>query len=137
MDGKLFGAKADYPAWPWPYTQVDPETARYNGHDAFWSGKGCSYGAFHGVVQTLRDAVGEPFTSFPDEIMLYGYGGGVGWGATCGAINGAAAAISLVSTKEVVITSYSIHYTKLYENVRRAAVAFGAAGRTDQRLRAE
>ncbi len=101
MDGKLFGAKADYPAWPWPYTQVDPETARYNGHDAFWSGKGCSYGAFHGVVQTLRDAVGEPFTSFPDEIMLYGYGGGVGWGATCGAINGAAAAISLVSTKEV------------------------------------
>lgn len=99
MDGKLFGAKADYPAWPWPYTQVDPEVARIKGHDAYWSGKGCSYGAFHGIIQTLRDAVGEPFTSFPDEIMIYGHGGGAGWGATCGAINGAAAAICLMCDK--------------------------------------
>lgn len=99
MDGKLFGAKADYPAWPWPYTQVDTEVARINGHDAYWSGKGCCYGAFHGIVQTLRDAVGEPFTSFPDEIMIFGHGGGVGWGATCGAINGAGAAISLMCDK--------------------------------------
>jgi hypothetical protein len=28
--------------------------------------------------------------------MIYGYGGGVGWGATCGAVNGGAAFISLV-----------------------------------------
>ncbi len=99
MDLKGLGASAKFPEWPWPYSQVDPEVARIYGHDAFWSGKGCSYGAFHGVIQTLRDAVGEPFTTFPDEIMLYGYGGGVGWGGTCGAINGAGAAISLVSDK--------------------------------------
>jgi hypothetical protein len=101
MDLKHLGASARYPDWPWPYTQIDPEVARIKGHDAYWSGKGCSYGGFHGIIETLREQVGEPFTTFPDEIMYYGAGGGAGWGATCGAINGAAAAISLVSTQAI------------------------------------
>ncbi len=37
----------------------------------------------------------------PTELMIYGHGGGAGWGATCGTINGAAAAISLVCLKAV------------------------------------
>jgi hypothetical protein len=101
MDLKGLAAHASYPAWPWPYSTIDVEQARINGHDAFWSGKGCCYGAFHGVFQTLRDSIGEPFTTFPDEIMIYGHGGGSGWGATCGAINGAAAAISVLTEKAV------------------------------------
>ncbi len=101
MDQKSFGSPAQLPPWPWTYPTIDVEQARINGHDAYWSGKGCCYGAFHGLFQTLRDAVGEPFTTFPDEIMVFGAGGGVGWGGTCGAIVGASAAISVLSEKAV------------------------------------
>lgn len=90
-------------SWPWPYpaTGLNAETARIRAHDAYWSGKGCSYACFEAVVAGLRDTIGAPFTDLPTELMIYGHGGGVGWGATCGTINGCAAAISLVSPKSV------------------------------------
>jgi hypothetical protein len=88
-----------YVAWPYPYQTLDIEVVRNYGHQAFYSGKGCSYGAFHALVRALAEKVGEPYTSFPSEIMVYGHGGGSGWGATCGGINGAAALISLVCLK--------------------------------------
>jgi hypothetical protein len=80
---------------------MDVEALRIAGHDAYWMKKGCSYGALHAIFEAQRDMVGEPYTNFPDEIMIYGHGGGAGWGATCGAINGAAAAICLLTTKAV------------------------------------
>jgi len=39
--------------------------------------------------------VGEPFTSFPVEMMRYGFGGIGGWGSTCGTLNGSAALFGL------------------------------------------
>jgi hypothetical protein len=85
--------------WPWPYAQLDPEKVRVYGHDNFWNGKACCAGAFGGVLMALQETVGEPFTLLPMEIMLFGHGGGVGWGTICGALNGASAAISLVCDK--------------------------------------
>jgi hypothetical protein len=87
-------------AWPWPYAKLDPEVGRKLGHDAYFSGKGCSYGSFHAIIQGLREKVGEPYIYMPDEIMIYGHGGGAGWGGLCGALNGAAAAICLVTDKK-------------------------------------
>lgn len=88
-------------SWPYPYSQVDPEAVRILGHDSFFSGNGCSYGAFHAIVQALRDIIGTPWTEMPTEVMIYGHGGTVGWGTLCGALNGAAGAISLVCEKSV------------------------------------
>ena len=85
--------------WPWPYQTLDTEKVRILAHDSYWSGKGCSYGAFHGVIQALRDVIGEPYSSLPSELMIYGHGGTVGWGTLCGALNGAAGVISLVCQK--------------------------------------
>ncbi len=82
-------------SFPFTYSQLDPEAARILGHDAYFSGKGCSYGAFEAIIQPLRDTVGSPFTELPSEMMTYGHGGTVGWGTLCGAINGAAGAMSL------------------------------------------
>ena len=45
--------------------------------------------------------MGGTYNDIPTEILIYGHGGGSGWGATCGTINGAAAAISLVCAKAV------------------------------------
>lgn len=84
--------------WPYPYQTLDVEAVRVLGHDAYYA-KGCCYGAFHALVQALRNTIGEPYTSFPTEIMIYGSGGAAGWGTLCGALNGASALISLVCTQ--------------------------------------
>ncbi len=96
--GKLLANSKDF-QWPYPYTTIDPETARIKTHTLYWSEKDCCAGVFGGLVECLKDAMGEPWTSFPIEIMLFGRGGGVGWGSICGALNGAAAMVSLVTEK--------------------------------------
>lgn len=93
-------AKTAATPWPWPYASLDVEKVRKAGHDAYWSGKGCSYGAFHALISELRTTVGDPYNDLPSELMIYGHGGAVGWGTLCGALNGAAGLISLVCTKE-------------------------------------
>ncbi len=89
------GGKALTP-WPWPYQTLDVEAVRILGHDAYYEGKGCSYGAFQALAVKLREVLPDPWGQLPSEIMLYGGGGGAGWGGLCGAINGPAALISLV-----------------------------------------
>ncbi len=92
-------AKSSLYTWPYPYQTLDPEKVRILGHDSYWTGKGCAYGAFHAIIQALRDEIGDPYNSIPTEMMIYGAGGGAEWGTLCGAPNGAAAAISLVHDK--------------------------------------
>jgi hypothetical protein len=81
--------------WPWPYAKLDPEKARILAHDSFYK-FGCCYAGFSGIIGLLQDEVGKPFTSIPLEMMSYGGAGVKGWGTLCGALNGTAAAISLV-----------------------------------------
>jgi len=86
--------------WPYPYTNLDPEVARIKAHTLYWGGMDCGTGAFGGIVQMLDTALGAPWTGFPIEIMLFARGGGVSWGSLCGALNGAAALISMVVPKD-------------------------------------
>lgn len=81
--------------WPWPYVKLDPEDIRKRAHRDYYTG-GCCYGAFNAVVSALGDVVGQPYTLLPPQMMFYGGGGGAGWGTLCGALNGVAAAMSLV-----------------------------------------
>ncbi|MDF1576760.1 MAG: C-GCAxxG-C-C family (seleno)protein [Bacteroidales bacterium] len=102
--GLLFSqeAKAEGLAeeWPAPYDALDIETVRINAHDDFCTeGKGCCFAAFNAPVNLLRAQLPATFPAFPNEIMIYGHGGVAGWGTICGAINGAAALISLVCDK--------------------------------------
>lgn len=87
------------PAWPFPYQKLDPEAVRKIGYQAYYEG-GCCYAAFKAIVGELQKQVGAPFTGVPLDMMRYGEGGAAGWGTLCGALNGAAAAINLVSAKE-------------------------------------
>ncbi|OGU43732.1 MAG: hypothetical protein A2000_15660 [Ignavibacteria bacterium GWB2_36_8] len=85
--------------WPWPYAELDPEIVRIQAHNYYWNEKDCCSGTFGGISATLATELGEPWTNLPMEIMLFGRGGGVGWGILCGCLNGGAALISLVTPK--------------------------------------
>ena len=89
----------EIPSWPWTYVKLDAELVRKKGHQKCYEG-GCSYGAFAAIVDSLREKAGFPFTQIPPEMMFYGRGGVAGMGSLCGALNGAAAAITLVTGKD-------------------------------------
>ena len=100
LSGSKLLANTNAFEWPYPYAEIDPEAARLNAHNLYYAGKDCSSGVFGGLVECLKGTVGDPWTTFPIEIMLFGRGGGVGWGSICGTLNGAAAFVSLVTEKE-------------------------------------
>ncbi len=85
--------------WPWTYATLDPDEVRIQAHYLYWNDKDCCSGVFGALVQALAAAVGDPWTNLPMEVMLFGRGGGVGWGSLCGTLNGAMALISLVTEK--------------------------------------
>jgi hypothetical protein len=85
------------PEWPWPYTRLDVEAVKERAYNAYFEA-GCAYGAFEGIMGELRENVGFPFTSVPTKMMVFGKGGGLGWGTICGALNGALAAVNLVTS---------------------------------------
>lgn len=98
------------PAWPWPYRQLDPERVRVFAHDVYYRDSpgenaskkpsGCCYGTFHAIVKALQKTVGEPYTNFPSEMMIFGHDGFAEWGTLCGTLNGAGAAVSLVTGRD-------------------------------------
>src|SRR5690554_966038 len=93
-------AQADVPEWPWPYVPLDPEAVRRKGYEACKSINNCMYGGAEGILNELREKVGHPFTLIPSDMFRYGAGGIVSWGTVCGALNGAAAVMSLVTPQE-------------------------------------
>ena len=92
---KAEGATIDLPDYPWTEyfnKPLDVEAVRELGAKYYGEGLGCAEGAFRALLESL----GEPFSFVPSQIMNFGKGGVVAWGTLCGALNGAAAAVSLV-----------------------------------------
>ncbi len=85
--------------WPWPYQPVNLESIRIRAHHLKLNGYECCSGCFGAFVEAQAQLIGEPWTQMPYEVMLYGRGGGASWGTLCGAVNAAAAIISLVVDK--------------------------------------
>jgi hypothetical protein len=85
--------------WPLPWITLDPDEARVKAHWLYWNDKDCCAGTFGGISEILKIKQPDPWANIPMEIMLFGRGGGNGWGTLCGCINGGAAMISLVTDK--------------------------------------
>lgn len=79
----------------WNYIPLDPEATAELAYENYPDGS-CMYGVFSSVVKQLANEFGEPYASFPTEMMKYGHGGIGGYGTTCGSLNGAAALIGLL-----------------------------------------
>ncbi|MFZ5829674.1 MAG: C-GCAxxG-C-C family (seleno)protein [Planctomycetota bacterium] len=86
---------ASCPARPaWDYPLLEPAAVAATAYRIYPDG-GCMYAVVGSVIGELAKQVGEPFRSFPVEMMRFGDGGVGGWGAMCGVVNGGAALIGL------------------------------------------
>lgn len=112
------GARAPLPQWPgapampqspatpaidlppkWKYVKLDPESVARVAYEIYSDG-GCMYAIVGSVMQALAERVGEPFRSFPYDMMRYGNAGLGGWGSVCGIVNGCAALIGLFQNEK-------------------------------------
>ncbi len=85
----------------WAYARLDPEETKKRAYNDYSKGS-CMFGVFNSIVSQLAEKIGEPFSSFPTQMMKYGHGGIGGYGTVCGALNGAAALTGLlIKEKEV------------------------------------
>jgi putative redox-active protein with C_GCAxxG_C_C motif len=82
------------PAAAWEYIKLDPELVGERAYGSYPEG-GCMFAVVGSVIGTLADQFGEPFRSFPVEMMRYGRSGVGSWGSLCGIVNGGSALIGL------------------------------------------
>ncbi len=111
---RLSAAQAEEtPELPWPYVELDVEYVRKLGHLGYYAFE-CAGGSFWAIMTALKEKVGYPYTILPlpdkEEViqavkekkhlhglLQFGYGGGFGWGGSCGALVGSGTAIQMVS----------------------------------------
>jgi hypothetical protein len=87
--GGLSGYAKEFPPHPWTYRKLDPKKTAELGYEGFWTGR-CGYGTFNAIIGQLG-------YQFPSE-MFIGFQGGIeDFGSLCGALNGAACAIGLLT----------------------------------------
>jgi hypothetical protein len=95
---------------PLPYVPLDAAEAIELAYSNKLIGD-CMYGTFATLVEMLADQVGGSYLTYPTTVTRFGAGGMVGWGTTCGCLNGAAMAIYLVSPDpEPIIDEVFNHY---------------------------
>lgn len=78
----------------WAYHALD---AAATGQLAYqmYEGGGCMYASFGSIITQLAQQYGQPYASFPYQMMKYGSSGIGEFGSVCGALNGVAAAVGL------------------------------------------
>jgi len=103
---------------PWEYKKLDPDIVAVRAYRGYHQ-NGCMHATFEAIVGELGDQFGSPYSTFPFEMMKYGSGGVAGWGTLCGTLNGAAAAIGLLSKnpKKLIDELYRWHEVTSLPNV--------------------
>lgn len=109
--------KDNKPARAWKYSKLRPDYLAQQAYYATAKGH-CMYGVFAPVMQQLGNKFGEPYRSFPVDMMVYGAGGAGGWGSLCGALNGAAALTGLFVRDETQQKQLISKLFKWYETAK-------------------
>ena len=86
-------AVADEVTYPWPYYPLDAREASQRSYEIFFE-RHCMCGPFEAIVAELGRTHGEPYSTFPFEMLKYG-AGGIGVSTVCGTVNGGAMAIGM------------------------------------------
>jgi hypothetical protein len=83
---------------PWPYQPLNPDLVAQRAFEGYKKAY-CMYGPFEAIVGSVAERLGAPYQDFPFEVFKYGAGGVNGWATLCGALNGSAAALQMLSVR--------------------------------------
>ena len=87
---------AEAPPLPWKWVPLDPlETGRRAYH--IYKKGGCGSGSYLSLLSMLKEKVGYPWTTLPDNMLAHGAAGYGGHGTLCGSLGGSACIINLVA----------------------------------------
>jgi hypothetical protein len=80
----------------WKPKKLDPKEIADTAYQGFaYKGYGCGFGVFYGIVGLMGEKYGKPYNEFPFTMLEVGKSGVSNWGTLCGALLGAASALSL------------------------------------------
>jgi len=98
-NGGVTTSGIDSATLPWPYVKLgasDIKQIQETAHEEWFVGF-CSFATFSAIISMLRIRVGDPYTGFPLQALIFGHGGTAGWGGTCGTLTGAGMALALAA----------------------------------------
>ena len=87
---------AEAPPLPWPWVELDPLEAGRRAYNYYKKG-GCGTGSFLAILSMLKEKVGYPWTTLPDNMLAHGAAGFGGHGTLCGSLGGTAQIINMVA----------------------------------------
>jgi hypothetical protein len=101
----------------WEYCHLNPTVTAELAYRFYETGS-CMYGVFNSVVSQLAEKLGEPYASFPAQMMKYGHSGVGGSGTICGTLNGAAALLGLLIESKETQDALIAELFHWYENTQ-------------------
>ncbi len=81
--------------WGWPSTGLDPAVCAERAYHKFFSLLCCG-AVMDGIIGTLQDVLGSPYTNIDVMMFKFGGAGANGWGTICGTALGAALATNII-----------------------------------------
>jgi hypothetical protein len=84
--------------WGYPTGGLDPAVCAERAYHG-WYQNFCCWGVVDGVIGTLQDELGTPYTNIDQMAYKFGAGGINGWGTVCGTPLGAAIVVNIVVGK--------------------------------------
>ena len=85
--------------WGYPSGGLDAGACAERAYASYHVGH-CAYGVMDGVMGTLQDTLGSPYTNLDLTSFIFLWGGINGWGTVCGTIAGAALTTNIICGKD-------------------------------------
>lgn len=85
-----------HPWGTWGYTPLDPDACAERAYQG-WYSHACCWAVVDGILGTLQESLGSPYTNIDLMAFKFGAGGINGWGTICGTALGAALSTNIVA----------------------------------------
>ena len=82
--------------WGYPSGGLDPDACAERAYHSYRVGH-CAYAVIDGVIGTLQDQLGSPYTNIDPASFIFLWGGLNGWGTACGTVVGAGITVNLIA----------------------------------------
>ena len=85
--------------WGYPSTGLDVGVCAERAYHSFRVGH-CAYAVIDGVIGTLQDVLGSPYTNVDQSAFIFMWGGIMGWGTVCGTAAGGGICTNIIAGKD-------------------------------------